>query len=97
MNEIANTAYNRIAESSDLIVVFVVIIAALGYALRILWKRHVANVDSDKKAIIAKDEEIARLNTVNSDTLKDNIGVMTKMLVVFDEVRNDIKDVKNGN
>jgi cell division protein FtsL len=89
--------YNRIAEASDLIVLFCVIITSLGLVIKMLWNRHIKECDSDKKAIKAKDKEIARLNTVNSETLQDNIAAMTKMLVVLDEFRSDINQIKDGN
>jgi len=49
-----------------------------------------------RKAIVAKDKEIAKMNESYLGIVTDNTAAMVKMLTLFDEMRNDIKDVKNG-
>ena len=47
------------------------------------------------KIINDKCKEIARVNAANIDIVKNNTKAMTKMLTLFNEIRNDIKDFKN--
>ena len=89
--------YNRLVEASDVIVVMVIIIIALGFTIYKLWGK-ISNAEkAHKKLVAAKDKEIARVNSSNIEIVKSNTGAMTKMLILFDEIRNDIKDFKNDN
>ena len=90
-------ALERIAKSSDLLVLMCAIIFVLGMVIRVLWKKINENDETHRKAMVAKDKEISKLNATNLETVTDNTAAMIELKNVTDEIRNDIKDVKNGN
>jgi len=89
-------ALERVAELSNFLFLLCGIVFVLGAVVLAFWKKLNDVNKEHKKEIAVKDKAIAKLNSANLETLKDNTAAMVKMMTLFDEIRNDIKDVKNG-
>ena len=96
--------YDRLANAADVIVVMAFIILSLGVVVRVLWKKIEAK-DKDILAVtaahalaMAKEKELAKVQDIkNLEAVAANTAAMVQVSTMFNELRNDLKDIKNGN
>jgi len=93
--------YNRLAQSSDVIFVLGMFILFLVGVLIYIYKRSEKKEETNKTIIkdlhIAHSKDIEDLNASILKALIDNTAALVSIDKNYTELRDDIKDIKNGN
>ena len=88
-------ALKRIAESSDLIILFCFIIFVLGLVIRVLWKSYQAKDKALAKTITSYSKKLEDKNDDILQALIANTKALESSGNKYSELRLDIKDLKN--
>lgn len=95
--------YNRLANAADVIVVMAIIVVALGVALRVLWKKidqkdkDILSLTKAHSKAIEKEKDYGKERDIeNLEAVSANTAAMVHVSTQFNELRNDIKELKNG-